>query len=238
LLGASAGSLLPKTGSWMTAVRQFFGVVMLAMAVWLLAPLLPAAVQLTLWAALLIVPAIYMHALDALPPGHHKWLKFWKGVAIMMLVLGITLLIGAMSGAQSPLQPLAGLRANAATVENSHLPFKQVKTVAELETVIQQSAGQIVMLDFYADWCVACKEMELFTFSDARIQAALKNAVLLQADVTKNTEDDATLLKHFSLFGPPGIIFFDSKGEELKSLRVIGFQNADKFLTTLNQLGT
>lgn len=238
VLGASAGSLLPKAGAWMNAVRQFFGVVMLAMAVWLLSPLLPIAVQLTLWAALLIVPAIYMHALDGLPPGHHKWLKFWKGIAIIMLVLGITLLIGAMSGAKSPLQPLAGLRANAATIESSHLPFRQVKTVAELESIVQQSAGKVAMLDFYADWCVACKEMELFTFSDPRVQAALKNAVLLQADVTKNTEEDAALLKRFNLFGPPGIIFFDANGEELKSLRVIGFQNADKFLTTLNQLGS
>ncbi|MDZ4099446.1 MAG: protein-disulfide reductase DsbD [Methylophilaceae bacterium] len=238
LLGASAGSLLPKAGAWMNAVRQFFGVVMLAMAVWLLSPLLPVALQLTLWAALLIVPAIYMHALDALPPGHHKWLKFWKGIAIIMLVLGITLLIGAMSGAKSPLQPLAGLRANAATVEDSHLPFRQIKTVAELDSIVQQSAGKVVMLDFYADWCVACKEMELFTFSDPRVQTALKNAVLLQADVTKNTEEDAALLKRFNLFGPPGIIFFDANGEELKSLQVIGFQNADKFLTTLNQLGS
>ncbi len=238
LLGASAGSLLPKAGAWMNAVRQFFGVVMLAMAVWLLSPLLPVVLQLTLWAALLIVPAIYMHALDALPPGHHKWLKFWKGIAIIMLVLGIALLIGAMSGAKSPLQPLAGLRANAATVEDSHLPFRQVKTVAELDSIVQQSAGKVVMLDFYADWCVACKELELFTFSDPRVQMALKNAVLLQADVTKNTAEDAALLKRFNLFGPPGIIFFDANGEELKSLQVIGFQNADKFLTTLNQLGT
>jgi thioredoxin:protein disulfide reductase len=118
------------------------------------------------------------------------------------------------------------------------LPFRQVKTVAELDSILQQSTGKVVMLDFYADWCVACKEMELFTFSDSRVQLALKNVVLLQADVTKNTEEDAALLKRFNLFGPPGIIFFDANGEELKSLQVIGFQNADKFLTTLNQLGS
>ncbi|MDP2247244.1 MAG: protein-disulfide reductase DsbD, partial [Nitrosomonadales bacterium] len=236
LLGASAGSLLPKTGSWMNAVRNFFGVVMLAMALWLISPLLPAAVQLTLWAALLIVPAIYMHALDALPPGHHNWLRFWKGVAIIMLVLGITLLIGAMSGAKSPLQPLSGLRISAAQEQMTHLPFQRVKTIAELESRIQSASGKIVMLDFYADWCVACKELELFTFSDPRVQAALKDAVLLQADVTKNTEDDAALLKRFNLFGPPGIIFFDATGEELNQMKVIGFQNADKFLATLSRL--
>ncbi len=235
LLGASAGDLLPKAGAWMNAVRNFFGVVMLAMAVWLVSPLLPVAVQLLLWAALLIVPAIYMHAVDALPANAHKWLKFWKGVAIIMLVLGITLLIGAMSGAKSPLQPLAGLRGNATETQVSHLPFQPVKTVTELEEKIQASAGKLVMLDFYADWCVACKEMELFTFSDPRVQARLRNAVLLQADVTQNSTDDAELLKRFNLFGPPGIIFFDGNGEELTQMRVIGFQNADKFLQNLKQ---
>lgn len=235
LLGASAGDLLPKAGAWMNAVRNFFGVVMLAMAVWLVSPLLPVAVQLLLWAALLIVPAIYMHAVDTLPANAHKWLKFWKGIAIIMLVLGITLLIGAMSGAKSPLQPLAGLRGGIAEAQVSHLSFQPVKTVAELEEKIQASAGKLVMLDFYADWCVACKEMELFTFSDPRVQARLRGAVLLQADVTQNTADDTALLKRFNLFGPPGIIFFGANGEEVPQMRVIGFQNADKFLQNLKQ---
>ncbi|CAG0976398.1 Thiol:disulfide interchange protein DsbD [Methylophilaceae bacterium] len=236
LLGASAGSLLPKTGAWMTAVRNFFGVVMLAMAVWLISPLIPVAVQLILWAALLIVPAIYMHALDALPVGAHKWLKFWKGIAIMMLILGITLLVGAMSGAKSPLQPLSGLRAVASAEQITHLPFQRVKTLAELDARIQASSGKVVMLDFYADWCVACKELELFTFSDPRVQASLKEVVLLQADLTKNTAEDSALLKRFDLFGPPGIIFFDTEGQELNHLKVIGFQNAEQFLITLGQL--
>lgn len=235
LLGASAGDLLPKVGAWMNAVRSFFGVVMLAMAVWLVSPLLPAALQLLLWAALLIVPAIYMHAVDTLPVNAHKWLKFWKGIAIIMLVLGITLLIGAMSGAKSPLQPLAGLRGVVAEAQVSHLPFQPVKTVAELEEKIQASAGKLVMLDFYADWCVTCKELELFTFSDPRVQARLRGAVLLQADVTQNSADDTALLKRFNLFGPPGIIFFDANGEEIPQMRVIGFQNADKFLQNLKQ---
>ncbi len=235
LLGASAGDLLPKAGAWMNAVRNFFGVVMLAMAVWLVSPLLPVAVQLLLWAALLIVPAIYMHAVDALPVNAHKWLKFWKGIAIIMLVLGIALLIGAMSGAKSALQPLSGLRAGPAAEQASRLPFQRVKTVAELESRIQAAAGKRVMLDFYADWCVACKEMELFTFSDSRVQAELKDVVLLQADVTQNSTDDAALLKRFELFGPPGIIFFDKNGQEVAAMRVIGFQDADKFLQTLSQ---
>ena len=236
LLGASSHSLLPKAGAWMNAVRNFFGVVMLAMAVWLLAPLLPSALQLLLWAALLIVPAIYMHALDALPANAHKWMKLWKGVGIMMLVLGILLLIGAVTGAKSPLQPLAGLQANAAQTASSHLAFERVRSTDELDSRLNAAKGKMVMLDFYADWCVACKELELFTFSDPRVQAALKDAVLLQADVTKNSEEDSALLKRFSLFGPPGIIFFDASGQEIQGMRVIGFQNADKFLTTLSQI--
>ena len=236
LLGASSHSLLPKAGAWMNAVRNFFGVVMLAMAVWLLAPLLPSALQLLLWAALLIVPAIYMHALDALPANAHKWMKLWKGVGIMMLVLGILLLIGAVTGAKSPLQPLAGLQANAAQTVSSHLAFERVRSTDELDSRLNAAKGKMVMLDFYADWCVACKELELFTFSDPRVQAALKDAVLLQADVTKNSEEDSALLKRFSLFGPPGIIFFDASGQEIQGMRVIGFQNADKFLTTLSQI--
>jgi thiol:disulfide interchange protein DsbD len=235
LLGASAGDLLPRAGAWMTAVRNFFGVVMLAMAVWLISPLLPVAVQLLLWAALLIVPAIYMHGLDALPANANKWLKFWKGIAIIMLVLGVSLLVGAVSGAKSPLQPLAGLRGAAAEAQVAHLPFQRVRTVAELEAKIQASAGKLVMLDFYADWCVACKELELFTFSDPRVQARLQNAVLLQVDVTGNTDEDAALLKRFSLFGPPAIIFFDQNGEEIMPMRVIGFQDAERFLRTLQQ---
>lgn len=235
LLGASAGDLLPRTGAWMNAVRNFFGVVMLAMALWLISPLLPTAVQLVLWAALLIVPAIYMHGLDALPSNANKWQKFWKGIAIIMLVIGVSLLVGAMSGAKSPLQPLAGLRSAAADTQDSRLPFQLVKSVPELEEKIRASQGKIVMLDFYADWCVTCKEMELFTFSDSRIQSQLQNAILLQADVTKNSEDDIALLRRFNLFGPPAIIFFNQNGEEVVSMRTIGFQNAERFLQTLQQ---
>lgn len=236
LIGASAGTLLPKTGPWMTAVRNFFGVVMLGMAIWLISPLIPMEVGMALWAALLIVPAIYMHALDGLPAHASQWMKFWKGIAVIALLLGAALLIGAVSGAKSPLQPLAGLTASANTESRMALPFHRVKNLAELESNLKASSGKLVMLDFYADWCVACKEFEQFTFSDPRVQQSLANVVLLQADVTRNSSDDSALLKRFGLFGPPGIIFFDHAGQEITQLKVIGYQDADKFLATLNRL--
>lgn len=235
LLGASAGALLPKSGPWMNAVRNFFGVVMLGMAIWLIGPMIPAAVQLGLWAALLVVTAIYLHALDALPPQAGRWARLWKGVGILLLVYGCALLLGALSGARNPLQPLAGLRASAAPAAHvSALPFRRVASVTELDTALQQAHGKLAMLDFYADWCVSCKEFEQYTFSDPRVAQMLKNAVLLQADVTQNSADDAALLQRFGLYGPPGIIFFDPQGHEIPMAKVIGYQGAERFLVTLN----
>ena len=173
LIGASAGSVLPKAGSWMTIIRNFFGVLMLAMAVYLVWPVLPASIT-------------------------------------------------------APVNRLLGNSAE------HHLPFTRIKSVAELDAAVQAANGKTVMLDFYADWCVSCKEMERFTFSDEKVKAALSNTVLLQADVTENNEADQALLKRFGLFGPPGIIFFDVYGNEI-SYKVIGYKNADDFLAILNK---
>jgi len=241
LIGASAGTLLPKVGSWMNAVRNLFGVLMIGVAVWLITPIIPISLQLALWAALLIVPAIFMHALDPLPVDAKPALRFWKGIAIMLLVTGLTMLVGALSNAKSPLQPLSGLLTkNTASQQQPHssLNFKRVKNLAEFDAALKAAQGKPVMLDFYADWCVSCKEMEQFTFSDQRVQAALRDTVLLQADVTNNTEDDKALLQRFNLFGPPGILFFNEKAQEETHLKVVGYKNADDFLQTLNQRGS
>jgi len=243
LIGASAGHVLPKAGMWMTAVRNFFGILMLAVAIYIVSPIIPTSLQLILWAALLIIPAIYLHALDNLPLDSetgrsHPWMRFWKGIGIMLLIVGIAMLIGAVSGAKSPLQPLSGLSiANNKQVEH-HLPFVRVRNTAELDAQVDAAAanGQIVMLDFYADWCTSCKEMELFTFSDPAVQAALKDAVVLQADVTANSAEDLALLKRFNLFGPPGIIFYNRSGQEIKPIRVIGYEDAPTFLATVNRV--
>ena len=233
-VGLSAGTLLPKSGAWMEAVKKAFGVILLATALWIISPVIPLAVQMAAWALLLIVPAIYLHAIDPLPPHAKAWSRFWKGIGLVMLIAGTAMLVGALSGAKDPLQPLAGLRSGA-TSEVARLPFERIRTVAELDARIK-AAGKPVMLDFYADWCVSCKEMERYTFSDARVQQTLAGWALLQADVTANSDEDKALLARFKLFGPPGIIFFDSRGEELVNVRVVGFQNAEQFQRTLTSV--
>ena len=238
-IGASAGTILPKAGAWMNAVRNVFGVLMLGVAVWLIAPVIPMAVQMALWAALLILPAIFMHAIDPLPIDAKPIMRFWKGIAIMMLVAGLVMLVGAFSNAKSPLQPLGGLLAKSGTTTQlPTLDFKRINNIAELNAQLKAANGKPVMLDFYADWCVACKELEQFTFSDLRVQTALKDTVLLQIDMTNNTEEDKALLAHFNLFGPPGIVFFNTQAQEEKSLKVVGFKNADAFIQILNQRGS
>ncbi len=233
LLGASAGTLLPKAGAWMTAVRNVFGVIMLAMAIWLIGPVIPPAVQMGLWGALLVVCAVYLHALDGLPPHAGQWSRLWKGVGVIALVGGIALLVGALAGSRNPLQPLEGLRGSAAEA-SPVLSFQRVASVAELDAALQRAQGKYVMLDFYADWCVSCKEYEQFTFRDPRVAQLLRDMVLLQADVTRNSAEDAALLARFGLFGPPGIIFFDRASREVPP-KVIGYQDAERFLVSLNQ---
>jgi thiol:disulfide interchange protein DsbD len=236
LVGASAGALLPKAGAWMEAVKNIFGVMMLAVAIWLVSSLLPLSAVMLLWATLLILSAVYLHALDALPHNTGGWHKLGKGIGIIVLLLGISLLIGALSGARDILRPLGALGGGQAVAQTAHLQFERVKNLAELDARIAQARGKTVMLDFYADWCVSCKEMENFTFADARVQAQLKNTLLLQIDLTANSEDDKNFLQRFQLFGPPAILFFDQQGKELKDFRVIGYQNPEQFLAWIKRI--
>ncbi len=235
VVGASAGTLLPKSGPWMEAVKKAFGVILLATAVWLVSPVIPPVLQMLAWALLLIVPAIYLHALDPLPPHAKGWQRFWKGIGIVMLLFGAAMLLGTLAGSRDPLQPLSVLRSSAAGTDARHLPFERVRTVEELDSRLA-SAGRPVMLDFYADWCVSCREMERFTFADPRVQAKLAGWTLLQADVTANSAADQALLQRFKLYGPPGIIFFDRQGREIDGIRVVGFQSAEEFLGLLARL--
>jgi thiol:disulfide interchange protein DsbD len=236
LVGAFSRSLLPKSGPWMEGVKKFFGVIMLATALWLVSPVIPLWTQMLGWALLMVVPAIFLHALDPLPANAHGWQRLGKGLGVVLLLAGAAMLMGVLGGAKDPLQPLGFLRAGNAA--ETHGPsFERVASVEQLDTRLAQakSSGKAVMLDFYADWCVSCKEMERFTFADPRVAARMQQMVLLQADVTANSDADKALLKRFGLFGPPGIIFWSSTGTELSDLRVVGFQNADTFLPTVER---
>lgn len=238
LVGLSAGTLLPRAGGWMDAIKAFFGVLLLAVAIYLITPVIPDFASMTLWAVLLIVAAMYLRPLDSLPADASGLRRFWKGIGVIALVWGIALLVGMLGGNRDVLQPLKFPRSGAAAagpgaIADAPLPFVRVRSVAELEQKLKDHSGQYVMLDFYADWCISCKELERFTFADPAVRQKLSGVALLKADVTANNADDKALLKRFNLFGPPGIIFFDKTGKE--SGRVIGFQKADQFLASMNR---
>ncbi|MFC0251511.1 protein-disulfide reductase DsbD [Massilia consociata] len=224
LVGVSAGSLLPRAGAWMESVKRLFGVLMLAMALWLVSPVLPPVAQMLGWSALLLGYGFYLMRT------HRHWAAMAAGAAFA--VLGATQLVGVASGGRDPLAPLAHLGG----APHQELAFKRIKTVDDLDRELAASAGKTVMLDFYADWCVSCKEMERFTFVDPAVQARLADTVLLQVDVTANDAADKAMLKRFGLFGPPGIILFDREGKEIPDSRVIGYQDAKKFLNSLAKL--
>jgi thiol:disulfide interchange protein DsbD len=215
---------------------QGVALTMLAVAVWVAAPLLPDALRMLAWAAWLIVAGTLLRAIDALPEGAPGAMRLAKAVGVGLLVWGIAVFIGAASGARDPLQPFAVLR-SAAPAASVQVPvrFERVATLAELEARIA-SARRPVMLDFYADWCISCKEMERFTFSDPQVAPRMQRMLLLQVDVTQNSAEDRAILKRFRLFGPPGIVFFDAAGRELTDLRVIGYQSAARFAGMLDSV--
>ena len=217
VVGVSEGALLPRAGAWMVAVKKFFGLMLLAVAVWIISPVLPPFATMLAWSALAFGLAALLR-------------RSWVAAAFP-LVIGAAILVGALAGSRDPLRPLAVFTAG--TPHSTPVAWTRVASLADLQAQLQ-APGKLVMLDFYADWCVSCKEMESFTFSDPRVRAQLDQMLLLQADVTANNEEHKALLKRFSLFGPPGIIFFDAQGQEIKGLRVIGYQNADRFLKTLS----
>ncbi len=239
LIGASAGKLLPRAGAWMDAVKSVFGVLLLALAIWLLERVAPVALTMALWASLMIVSAVYMGVLEPLEKAASGWKTLWKGLGVILLVYGVILLVGLGSGSRDMLHPLKSSTAvstqqGAAT----HLAFQPVKGLNGLQRALQQAraAGKPVMLDFYADWCVSCKEMETLTFSDPQVEQALRGFVLLQADVTANDERDTELYKHFGIIGPPSIMFFDTQGNERRELRVVGYMKAGDFKRHIEQV--
>jgi thiol:disulfide interchange protein DsbD len=227
-IGASAGRFLPRTGTWMTAVKQFFGLLLLGLAIWMMDRILPDGLTMVLWAALALLTAVLLGATRKLESGASLVRQAGRAVGLVAALYAVALLVGAWSGASNPLQPLERVRGQNASAEN-RLPFQRIKTVAELEQALAGARGRPAMLDFYADWCVSCIEMERYTFPEAPVRQALGDTLLLQADVTANDAADQTLLNHFGIFGPPTIVFFDRDGRERQGARVVGFMPAGKF---------
>jgi thiol:disulfide interchange protein DsbD len=235
IVGASAGSLLPKAGPWMDTIKQFFGVVFLGLAIYFLQPLVPDSLSMLLWSALAVISGFWVFALKARSGGPAP--APVRAAGLLTLVYGIILLIGVAAGSNDPLQPLGTLRVDnrsggaEAAAKQPALAFDTIKSLDDLNKRLSAAvaAGRPVMLDFYADWCTSCKEMERYTFSDKSVQDALSNAVLLHADVTKNDATDQQLLHHFGIFGPPTIAFYGSNGEERANYRVVGYMKAPEF---------
>ena len=234
LVGLGAGTLLPKAGGWMDGVKAFFGVLLIATALYMIAPVLPSWLLMVLWALLLLISASFLRVFDCLPDEVSGWKRLFKGFGVALAVAGAVLLVGLAAGNRNLLQPLAGLGGGAGAVSATPaVQFQRIKTVADLDRLVA-SSSKPVMLDFYADWCVSCKEMEHFTFTDPAVAQQMAGMTLIQADVTNNTADDKALLKRFQLFGPPGIIFFKD-GKEVG--RVVGFENAQTFLASMQRAG-
>ncbi len=233
LVGTSAGKLLPRAGGWMDRVKAAFGVVMLGVAIWLLERILPVGVTMTLIAALLVATAIYLGALDSLSETASGWRRFAKSIGLLVLIYGVAYLVGAAAGSRDLIQPLRGVMASLGTPEQSgqHLAFRQIKGQQGLQLALNDSTrqGRTTMLDFYADWCISCKEMERYTFTHPEVLAALDQTTALQADVTANDEIDTKLMSSLGIYGPPAILFYDTDGNEIRHRRVVGEMSGEEF---------
>ena len=245
MIGVGGGKLMPKAGNWMNAVKAVFGVLMIVVALYITKHLIPGQVNLVLWGLLAIISATYMGALRQVESG---WPTLWKGVAIALLVYGVVLIIGAAQGSQSLLKPLASSQTHLSTEQNSlntnsgsqtasvHDGFTMIKTTDDLDKYLAQAKAEnkTVMLDFFAEYCAACYEFAELTFPHPKVQQALSNTILLQADVTAGDADDRALMERFKIFGLPSILFFDSNGNEITSLRAEGFEDAETFATRID----
>jgi len=241
LIGLGAGKFMPKPGGWMNTVTEVFGAVMMGIAIWMVSRVIPEWITMMLWAIFFIVSSVYLGAFEPLKDGiRRSWQSFIKAIGIVFMLYGTILLVGALSGGTSMMHPLKGFEVkvcsdNAAAVSKP-LSFQVIHSETKLDQILAANRGKKVMLDFSAEWCSACKEYAEITFADPKVIAALQGFVLVQADVTGNTDAEKALSKHFGLFGPPGILFFDESGKLLEDKTLIGYKPPEQFLEHLSSL--
>ncbi len=241
LIGAGAGKFMPRPGGWMDTLTHVFGAVMLAIAIWMLSRILPESATMLLWAIFFLFSAVYMGALEPLEVGKRGWHAMIKAIGVLFLIYGALLFTGALSGSTSMFTPLdqftnkGTVVVKGGEVAQQDVAFKVIHSSAELDAVLDANPDKVVMLDFAAEWCSSCKEMEHITFADAKVKAKMAGFILVQADVTENSDEEKALTKRFGLFGPPGILFFKN-GEEITNARIIGYQPPETFLAHLNKL--
>jgi thiol:disulfide interchange protein DsbD len=237
LIGTSAGNILPRAGSWMDAVKSAFGIILLGVAIWMLERILPSAIIMVLIAALMISSAVYMGALDSLSETSSGWRRLFKSIGLLILIYGFAYLIGAAAGSNDLIQPLRGVTASAGgSASEQHLSFRQIKGQQGLQLALNDSRqqGRATMLDFYADWCISCKEMEKYAFTHPDVLAGLAQVNTLQADVTDNDDLDSALMSSLGIYGPPAILFFDASGREIRHRRVVGEMSGEQFAAHVN----
>jgi thioredoxin:protein disulfide reductase len=241
LLGVSSRSWLPQSGVWMQEVKRLFGLLLLGVAIWTVQPLVSGSLVLAMWGMLMISGAVILFDRSPSSQHHVASRRLVRSCAAAILgVFGLLQIIGAASGGEDPWQPLKHWteirNVPSSTINHStELQFQPIQSLTELKTALQQPGGQPVMLDFYADWCISCKQMERYTFTDTQIKSRLQAAQLLRIDVTHNTRADQELMRHFQIFGPPAYLFFDAQGQEIAPARVIGYQSKSNFLKSLDK---
>ena len=241
LIGASSGKILPRPGAWMDKIKTLFGFIMLIMAVWLSARVLGTMAELLLYGVIGVFASVFFGAFDATNNEQSGGKKLLKGAALLVFIYSVLLIVGSFSGAKSALNPLEGFKSTSPGVNLSKNEpnFIAVSNLTELENAIK-SSSKPVLIDFYATWCASCNELDEITFKDEAVLKKLANFTLLRVDVTKNSNDDAQIIKKFGLIGPPAILFFRANSDaqdELKNARLIGFYPPEKFLAHLEKFG-
>lgn len=240
LIGTGAGKFMPRPGGWMSSVSKVFGVMMLGISIWMLSRILPESLVMFLWASLLIISSIYLGALESLEVNKRSWNALLKGFGLIIFILGLSLLVGLISGSTNLLSPLDKFTSTQTIVSTTSIKsqnqFIKITSTQELDALFKKHKGEKIMLDFYADWCTSCKELEHNTFANTDVKNALASFVLIKADITANGESEKALSKRYGVFGPPAILFFDEESKELKSKKVIGYKAPKEFLEHIKNI--